>query len=248
MEPLPCERNAITVNWQVNLANSMDNSPCYYSGVGPLTRAQPYPCSRFDDNGVYFSGTPAVLQLTPRDPGIRVRFDQQLTQSALRREAIAPQWVVDTARIQQDIGDPNAGLVEQERAAKLGLGAAYDAVTKEPTGQFRPITLDLDGNGTITIATKDAASNTVAFDWNDSGSRSDTGQGFLKQVAWVQPNDGFLFVDRNLNGVAAVTGQALRATESTTYLIAAPAIFYWAGGLKGSEKRAENDDCWRDVA
>jgi hypothetical protein len=216
--------------------------------IDPVTGQQRYPYLRFDDNGVPFSSNPAVWQPDPRDPGIRVRFDQQLTQSALRREAIAPQWVVDTARIQQDIGDPNAGLVEQERAAKLGLGAAYDAVTKEPTGQFRPITLDLDGNGTITIAAKDAASNTVAFDWNDSGSRSDTGQGFLKQVAWVQPNDGFLFVDRNLNSVAEVTGQTLKATESTTYLVAAPAIFYWARELKGSEKRAENDDCWRDVA
>jgi Uncharacterized alpha/beta hydrolase domain (DUF2235) len=216
--------------------------------IDPVTGQQRYPYLRFDDAGVPFSSNPAVWQPDPRDPGIRVRFDQQLTQSALRREAIAPQWVVDTARIQQDIGDPNAGLVEQERAAKLGLGAAYDAVTKEPTGQFRPITLDLDGNGTITIAAKDAASNTVAFDWNDSGSRSDTGQGFLKQVAWVQPNDGFLFVDRNLNGVAEVTGQALNATEIATCLIASPAIFYWARGLKDSENRAENDDCWRNVA
>jgi hypothetical protein len=213
--------------------------------INPVTAEQRYPYLRFDDNGVPFSSNPAVWQPDPRDPGIRVRFDQQLTQSALRRQAIAPQWEVDTARIQQDVGDPNAGLTEQERAAKLGLGAAYDKTTGQPVGQFRPITLDLDapgsaGAGTITTAAKDAASNNVAFDWDSSG--------FYKQVAWVQPNDGFLFVDRNLNGVVTVTAQTLKATESTTYLVAAPAIFYWAGGLKGIKKGAENDDFWLAAA
>lgn len=192
-------------------------------------------CVRCDVNGLPFNTEPGSLQVDPLDPSVRVRFDQQLTQSAQRREAIAPQWEVDTARIQQDMGDPNAGLVEQERAAKLGLGAAYDAVTKEPTGQFRPITLDVDGNGTITISAKDAASNTVAFDWNDSGRRSDTGQGFLRQVAWVQPNDGFLFLDRNMNGVAKVTGNPLKVTEVTTNLIANNAILYRAGGFNDTK-------------
>jgi hypothetical protein len=43
-------------------------------------------------------------------PSVHVRFDQQLTQSDLRREVAASQWVVDTARIQQDMGDPDAEL------------------------------------------------------------------------------------------------------------------------------------------
>lgn len=96
-------------------------------------------------------------------------------------------------RIQQDVGDPNAGLSEAERAARMGLGATYDPVTKKPVGQFRAVALDLDGDGQISTAAKEAAGNDVAFDWDDSG--------YLKQVAWVRPNDAYLFLDRNLNGV-----------------------------------------------
>jgi Ca2+-binding RTX toxin-like protein len=161
--------------------------------INPLTGEQRYPYLRFDDRGVPFSSNPAVWQPDPRDPGIRVGMTQQLIESALRRQAIGAQWEVDTARIQQDVGDPNAGLNEEERAAKSGLGASYDPVTGKPVGQFRPVTLDLDGNGTISTVAKDAANNSTAFDWDDSG--------FYKQVSWVQPNDGFLFLDRNLNGV-----------------------------------------------
>ena len=161
--------------------------------IDPLTGEQRYPYLRFDDNGVPFSSNPAVWQPDPRDPGIRAGMTQQLIESALRRKAIAGQWEVDTARIQQDVGDPNAGLVEEERAAKSGLGATYDPITKKPVGQFRPVTLDLDGNGVISTAAKDDPTNATGFDWDDSG--------FYKQVAWVQPNDGFLFLDRNLNGV-----------------------------------------------
>jgi VCBS repeat-containing protein len=161
--------------------------------INPLTGEQRYPYLRFDDRGVPFSSNPAVWQPDPLDPGIRAGMTQQLIESALRRHAIAAQWEVDTARIQQDVGDPNAGLSEEERAAKSGLGASYDPVTGKPVGQFRPVTLDLDGNGAISTVAKDDASNTTAFDWDDSG--------FYKQVSWVQPNDGFLFLDRNLNGV-----------------------------------------------
>lgn len=161
--------------------------------IDPVTGTQRYPYLRFDDNGLPFSSNPAVWQPDPTDPGIRVSMTQQLIESALRREAIAAKWEVDTAKIQQDVGDPNAGLTEQERAAKLGLGATYDKTTNKPMGQFRPVTLDLDNTGTISTEAKDAATNFVGFDWD--------GSGFKKQVAWVKPNDGFLFLDRNANGV-----------------------------------------------
>jgi VCBS repeat-containing protein len=160
--------------------------------IDPVSGEQRYPFLRFDDNGVPFSSRPDLWQPDPTDPGIRTSMTQQLIESALRREAIAPMWEVNTARIQQDVGDPNAGLSERERAAKQGLGATYDANNK-PVGQFRPVTLDLDGTGTITVDGKDVAGNDVGFDWD--------GSGFYKQTAWVKPNDGFLFLDRNLNGV-----------------------------------------------
>jgi hypothetical protein len=127
---------------------------------------------------------------------IHAAMEQQTLESALRREAIAPIWEVNTAKLQQDSGDALAGLTEAERAAKSGLGATYDE-QGNPVGQFRPVTLDLDetgeGRGTITTVAKDDAANTVGFDWDDSG--------FNKQVAWVKPNDGFLFLDRDSNGV-----------------------------------------------
>ena len=128
--------------------------------INPLTGEQRYPYLRFDDRGTPFSSNPAAWQPDPRDPGIRVGMTRQLIESGLRRQAIAAQWEVDTARIQQDIGDPNAGLGEEERAAKSGLGASYDTVTGKPVGQFRAVTLDLDGNGVISTVAEDAASNT----------------------------------------------------------------------------------------
>jgi hypothetical protein len=60
-------------------------------------------CARFDDRGVPFSSNPAVWQPDPLDPGIRAGMKQQLIESALRRQAIAAPWEVDTARIQQDV-------------------------------------------------------------------------------------------------------------------------------------------------
>jgi hypothetical protein len=54
---------------------------------------------------------------------------KQLSESALRREAIAPIWEDNTAKIQQDSGDELAGLMEAERAARMGLGISYEANT-----------------------------------------------------------------------------------------------------------------------
>jgi hypothetical protein len=72
---------------------------------------------------------------------------------------------VQTAKLQGLAGDPNAGLSDQERAAKAGLGAnvdaAYAAAHPQGTranlnaevkhvGGFRPIGIDLDGDGKVT--------------------------------------------------------------------------------------------------
>ena len=53
---------------------------------------------------------------------------------------------------------------------------------------FRAVALDLNGDGVQTTG----AAKTVAFDVDDSG--------YLKNTAWLNNNDGFLFLDRNLNG------------------------------------------------
>jgi hypothetical protein len=74
--------------------------------------------ARFDDNDGPFVRNPSSGLPHPLAAGTRGRIDQQLTQSALCRKAIAPQWDVDAARSQQNAGDPNAGLTEQDRAAQ----------------------------------------------------------------------------------------------------------------------------------
>jgi Ca2+-binding RTX toxin-like protein len=161
--------------------------------IDPITGEQKYPYLRFDDQGLPFSSNPAKWQPDPTDPVIRGSMTNYLTNIALARGAIGAKWEADTAKIQAQFSDPNAGLSEQERFAKLGQGALYDPITKKPVGEFHPITLDLDGDGLISKIAKDDPANPVGFNWDDTG--------FSKQTDWVGPNDGFLVLDRNLNGV-----------------------------------------------
>jgi Ca2+-binding RTX toxin-like protein len=108
-----------------------------------------------------------------------------MVRSALARGAIAPLWEVQTAKLQTDAGDPKAGLTEEERAGRDGqLAAPLTGATQT----FRPVALDLDGDG---IEVTDKAHG-VAFDVDDTG--------YLKQTAWVQGDDALLVLDRNYNG------------------------------------------------
>jgi hypothetical protein len=108
-----------------------------------------------------------------------------MVRSALARGAIAPLWEVQTAKLQTDAGDPKAGLTEEERAGRDGQLAAPVTGANQT---FRPVALDLDGDG---IEVTDKAHG-VAFDVDDSG--------YLKQTAWVQGDDALLVLDRNYNG------------------------------------------------
>ena len=54
------------------------------------------------------------------------QLNAYMLNSALDRQAIAPLWEVKTARMQETAGDPNAGVTEEERAAKAGLSAVAD--------------------------------------------------------------------------------------------------------------------------
>jgi hypothetical protein len=148
--------------------------------IDPITGEQKYPYLRFDDQGLPFSSNPAKWQPDPADPVIRGSMTNYLTNIALARGAIGAKWEADTAKIQAQFSDPNAGLSEQERFAKLGQGALYDPITKKPVGEFHPITLDLDGDGLISKIAKDDPTNSVGFNWDDTG--------FRKQTDWVRPN------------------------------------------------------------
>lgn len=162
--------------------------------IDPITGEQRYPFLRWDDDGVAFSADPSRYQVDPLDPNTRGGFAQRLVTIGLERGAIAPLWEVQTARLQQQAGDPYAGLTEVERSGRGGHLAPIDPATgQRSSGQFRPVALDLDHSGQVPLVAKDAPGNDVAFDWDDSG--------FYKQTAWLGSGDGFLFLDRNANGV-----------------------------------------------
>jgi Ca2+-binding RTX toxin-like protein len=209
--------------------------------IDPLTGAQRYPYLRYDDNGVPFSADPNVFQVDPTDPGQRLPFMQALVMSALERGALSPMWEVKTAKMQQDSGDPNAGLTEEERAAKAGLSGQVNAETNErDPGQFRPIILDMNGNGQIETVGKDASG--VTFDWDASG--------FQKKVAWTDSGEGFLFLDRNPNG-AVDSGKELFSNSMVADAAKGVRSMAWVDG-NGDGKIDELDPVfgelrvWRD--
>jgi Ca2+-binding RTX toxin-like protein len=180
------------------------------SDIDPLTGAQRIPFVRFDDNGQPFGFVPdqltaeerAMLALPGTDAPALVAY---MLNSAMQREAIAPMWEVRTAKLQEQAGDPNAGLSEEERAAKAGLAAAVDTQyaashTADPqaknrrVGHFMPVAVDLSGDGRIdtrTIAQVEAAGQSITFDWD--------GQGYQKQTGWIGAGDAFLVLDKNFN-------------------------------------------------
>jgi hypothetical protein len=156
-----------------------DMSGYRYTDIDPLTGAEQHPALRFDTSGNPYNavaGTPESYQ----------SIVEGMVYSALSRGAIAPLWEVQTAAIQTQMGDPKAGLTEEERAGRDGkLAAPLSGATQI----FRPVMLDLDGDGIETVG-KDASG--VVFDVDDSG--------FMKQTGWATGGDAFLTLDRDYNG------------------------------------------------
>jgi len=155
-----------------------DMSGYRYTDLDPLTGAEQHPALRFDTSGRPYNAAPG-------SPESYQSIIEGMVRSALSRGAIAPMWEVNTAKMQTDAGDPRAGLTEEERAGRDGQLAA--PITGS-TQTFRPVALDLDGDG---IEVTDKA-NGVAFDVDDTG--------YLKQTAWVRSDDALLVLDRNYNG------------------------------------------------
>ncbi|BBP04401.1 hypothetical protein TPL01_21200 [Sulfuriferula plumbiphila] len=156
-----------------------DMSGYRYTDIDPLTGAEKHPALRFDTSGNPYNA----------DPGSPESFQsiiEGMVYSALGRQAIAPLWEGLTARAQTDAGDPKAGLTEEERAGRDGQLAAP---LTGSTQTFRPVMLDLDGDG---IETVNKAASNVAFDVDDSG--------FMKQTGWAAGGDTFLTLDRDYNG------------------------------------------------
>lgn len=155
-----------------------DMSGYRYTDIDPLTGAELHPALRFDTSGRPYNaeaGSPESYQ----------SIIEGMARAALSRGAIAPMWEVNTAKLQTDAGDPKAGLAEEERAGRDGHLAAPITGASQI---FRPVVLDLDGDG---IEVTDKAHG-VAFDVDDSG--------YLKRTAWVKGDDALLVLDRNTNG------------------------------------------------
>ena len=154
-----------------------------YTGFGitdidAITGVQRDPSIRYDLTGRPYNAPAGSDQASQS-------LSERFIRVALARGAVAPMWEVQTAAIQTQYGDPQAGLTEEERAGRNGKLAAPVA---GDTQTFRAVALDLNGDGVQTTG----AARTVAFDVDDSG--------FMKNTAWLNNSDGFLFLDRNLNG------------------------------------------------
>jgi len=179
--------------------------------IDPLTGAQRIPSLRFDDQGEVFGVLPEQLTAQERNMlTLEGNTDvpplvAYMLNSALMRGAIAPMWEVKTAKMQEQAGDPNAGLSEEERAAKAGLAAPLDSTyaaahpsdpgaANKRQGHFMAVGLDMDADGRIdsrTIGQNAAAGTEITFDWD--------GQGFQKKTGWIGSGDGFLVLDHNFN-------------------------------------------------
>lgn len=157
-----------------------DMSGYRYTDIDPLTGEERHPALRFDTSGNPYNATPGSTESYQS-------IGEAIIMSALERQAIAPMWEVQTAKMQTDAGDPKAGLTEEARAGRDGQLAA--AVTGD-TQTFRPVALDLNGN--LEIDTLSKAASGVSFDVDDSG--------YLKETAWVGAGDAFLTLDRDYNG------------------------------------------------
>ncbi|MBC7294340.1 MAG: hypothetical protein H5T84_09645 [Thermoleophilia bacterium] len=147
--------------------------------IDPLTGVQRNPEIKYDLTGRPYNAPPGSDQASQS-------LSERFIRVALARGAVAPMWEVQTAAIQTQHGDPQAGLTEEERAGRNGQLSTQDSALS--TQAFRAVALDLNGDGVQTTG----ANKTVAFDVDDSG--------YLKNTAWLNNSDGFLFLDRNLNG------------------------------------------------
>ncbi len=177
-----------------------------YTGFGitdidPITGVQRDPEIRYDLTGRPYNAPAGSVQASQS-------LSERFIHVALARGAVAPMWEVQTAALQTQAGDPKAGLTEEERAGRNGQLAA--PVTG-PEQLWRPVALDLNGDGVQTTGVAKAA----AFDVDDSG--------FLKNTAWLDNHDGFLFLDRNLNG----------QIDSAKELFSNATVALGARGLKG---------------
>lgn len=173
----PGSQLGIIPNRMPGLIMTMDGYQ--FTDIDSLTGAERNPALRFDTNGRPYNAPIG-------SPESGMGLIEAMIRSGLAREAIAPLWEVRTAELQTLAGDPKAGLREEERA---GIDGQLAVPVSGDTQIFRPVVLDLDGDGIDKIARSDG----VLFDVDNTG--------FQKRTAWVGSDDTFLVIDRNYNGL-----------------------------------------------
>ncbi len=105
--------------------------------IDALTGAQRFANLRFDDNGQVFGLEPASIT-----PELRAMLGVQgapnypqlaayMLNSALAREALAPLWEVQTAKMQVTAGDPNAGVTEEDRSTCYEMSSCLRIVHED---------------------------------------------------------------------------------------------------------------------
>ncbi|MCJ0762037.1 Ig-like domain-containing protein [Variovorax terrae] len=149
--------------------------------------------------GLHFrSGDGLATGVEPSNPAYFQSLGQYYVGNALARQAIAPQWEVATANAQAANHLSNAGLSEVERDANRGL-LASPLPAGATTEQWNPIGLDLGGG----LSTTGLSASVVQFAVDGSAALADTppagSTGYLHRTAWLNGNDGFLVLDKNLN-------------------------------------------------
>lgn len=121
---------------------------------------------------------------------------------------------------------------------RLGISVDYDPIENMvQLGVASPIVLDLGGDG---VETTSYLARNVTFDLD--------GDGVVDQTAWISPNDGFLAIDLNGNGVVDGGGELFGGLErGDGFSKLATYDSDGDGAITIDDDGYENLRVWRDV-
>ena len=176
----------------------MKRSKCKTIGCSVVVNTFDSITSQQLDLNVNLTGTFADEQSKTSGQSLQTYY----TTNALSRQAIAPGWEVDTARLQDKNHLSNSGLSELERQGNLGhLTNAKLVPAVGTTQRWNPIALDLGGNLTIKALTGASVQFNVAGKAElDQRLQGTAAAQYLNWTEWLNATDGFLVLDKNVNG------------------------------------------------
>ncbi|QLI81184.1 hypothetical protein HZU75_06370 [Chitinibacter fontanus] len=154
------------------------------------------------------------LGVSTNDPEFFIDLQEALLRNAIERHGLAAQYEVDTVYLKNQAGDPKAGLTEEQMAASEGKLAP---VASGDTQRFRPIALDMNGDGQISTIARE--NSNVLFNVDDSG--------YLKHTGWVGSSDAMLVLDRNLSSYLDAGTDLFSNAKLADELKGVPSLRYW---------------------